>query len=155
MMSLYAWVLRFGLFGVGNPADGVWMLILSCIVYGIAFDFFNVCGGLYVDSVTTPDTRSSAQGLFMICTNGLGATIGTLSAMWIVNALVDQTSAPEIQLEGWRTAWLIFAAYALVVAVLFTIIFKDDKASPANHREINILKEDTLEPGGMTDTNAI
>ncbi|MDE6534900.1 MAG: MFS transporter, partial [Muribaculaceae bacterium] len=77
LMSMFAWVLRFGLFGAGNPADGVWMLVLSCIVYGIAFDFFNVSGGLYVDQETSPEIRSSAQGLFMIITNGFGATIGT------------------------------------------------------------------------------
>lgn len=126
LMAMFAWVLRFGLFGLGNPASGVWMLILSCIVYGIAFDFFNVSGGLYVDKMTTPDTRSSAQGLFMIMTNGLGATIGTLSAMAIVNANVIQTDTPEMQLQGWRTSWFIFAAYALVVAVLFIFAFKDD-----------------------------
>ncbi len=148
LMSLFAWVFRFGLFGAGDPADGVWMLIVSCIVYGIAFDFFNVCGGLYVDSVTTPETRSSAQGLFMICTNGLGATIGTLSAMYIVNSLVLPDASPEAQLEGWRTAWYIFAGYALVVAILFAIIFKDD----SNRKRISkkmIKEEETMNAGGM------
>ncbi|MDE6295298.1 MAG: MFS transporter [Muribaculaceae bacterium] len=127
LMAMFAWVLRFGFFGLGNPSTGVWMLILSCIVYGIAFDFFNVSGGLYVDKMTTPDTRSSAQGLFMIMTNGLGATIGTLSAMAIVNANVIPTDTPEQQLSGWRLSWFIFAAYALVVAVLFIFAFKDNK----------------------------
>ncbi|MDE6231159.1 MAG: MFS transporter [Muribaculaceae bacterium] len=147
LMSLFAWVLRFGLFGAGNPADGVWMLILSCIVYGIAFDFFNVCGGLYVDSVTSPEIRSSAQGLFMICTNGLGATIGTLSAMTIVNSLVDPSASPEMQLEGWRSAWYIFAAYALLVAILFLCLFKDDSKKSVSKEQI--IRDESMNAGGM------
>lgn len=127
LMSMFAWVLRFGLFGAGDPAGHVWMFVLSCIVYGIAFDFFNVSGGLYVDKMTSPSMRSSAQGLFMICTNGLGATIGTLAAMYVVNALVPPGASSEVQLAGWRTAWYIFAAYALVVAVLFIFIFHDSR----------------------------
>lgn len=127
LMSMFAWVLRFGLFGAGDPAAHVWMFVLSCIVYGIAFDFFNVSGGLYVDKMTSPSMRSSAQGLFMICTNGLGATIGTLAAMYVVNALVSAEASPDVQLAGWRTAWYIFAAYALVVAVLFIFIFHDNR----------------------------
>lgn len=127
LMAMFAWVLRFGLFGAGNPSSGVWMLILSCIVYGIAFDFFNVSGGLYVDKETSPEIRSSAQGLFMIMTNGFGATIGTVSAMYIVNHFVGSQPTPELKLEGWRTCWFIFAAYALIVGLLFMLIFKDTK----------------------------
>lgn len=125
LMSMFAWVLRFGFFGLGNTGDGLWLLVLSCIVYGIAFDFFNVSGGLYVDQETTSDIRSSAQGLFMIMTNGIGATVGTLCAQGIVNHFVFSQTTPEAQHAGWETAWYIFAAYALVVAVLFTFIFKD------------------------------
>ncbi len=132
LMSMFAWVFRFGFFGLGNPAGGVWLFVLSCIVYGIAFDFFNVSGGLYVDRETTPDIRSSAQGLFMIMTNGLGATIGTLSAMAVVNHFVPLTASPEEQLAGWRVCWYIFAAYALVVGVLFFLIFKDRPSDTKN-----------------------
>ena len=127
LMSMFAWVFRFGLFGVGDPAGSLWMFVLSCIVYGIAFDFFNVSGGLYVDQETPAEYRSSAQGLFMIMTNGFGATIGTLAAMAIVNHNVSPDASLAAQLEGWRNSWLIFAAYALVVAVAFWIIFKDSK----------------------------
>lgn len=127
LMSMFAWVFRFGLFGFGDPAGSLWMFVLSCIVYGIAFDFFNVSGGLYVDQETPAEYRSSAQGLFMIMTNGFGATIGTLAAMAIVNHNVSPDASPAAQLEGWRNSWLIFAAYALVVAVAFWIIFKDSK----------------------------
>ena len=123
LMAMVAWVLRFGLFGVGNPGGGVWMFILSMIVYGVAFDFFNVSGSLYVDQETKPEIRSSAQGVFMMMTNGFGATIGTLSAQAVVNACVYSKPVAE-QTAGWSTAWYIFAAYALVVAVLFAIIFK-------------------------------
>ena len=89
LMAMFAWVLRFGLFGAGNPGmPGVLLFVLSCIVYGFAFDFFNISGALYVDQETVPSQRSSAQGLFMMMTNGLGATIGTLSAQAIVNNVV-------------------------------------------------------------------
>lgn len=129
LMSMFAWVLRFGLFGIGNPAGGIVLFILSCIVYGIAFDFFNVSGGLYVDKETDTSIRSSAQGLFMIMTNGFGATIGTLAAMWVMNHFVVPTDTVEVQLHGWRISWLIFAAYALIVGILFWIIFRDDTDS--------------------------
>ena len=123
LIAMVAWVLRFGLFGLGNPGDGVWMFILSMIVYGVAFDFFNVSGSLFVDKETDADVRSSAQGLFVIMTNGLGATIGTLSAQAVVNRFVDFNSTVP-QVEGWAQAWFVFAAYALVVAILFAIVFK-------------------------------
>lgn len=126
MISMLAWVLRFGLFGFGNPGSGVWMFILSMIVYGVAFDFFNVSGALFVDQNTKPDIRSSAQGLFMIMTNGLGATIGTLGAQQVVNKFVLDVPT-EMQIEGWRTSWFIFSAYALIVLALFSISFKGDK----------------------------
>ena len=123
LMAMFAWVFRFGLFGAGNPGGGVWMFILSMIVYGIAFDFFNISGSLYVDQSTEPEIRSSAQGVFMMMTNGIGATVGTLSAQAVVNACVNSKPLAE-QAAGWSTAWYIFAAYALVVAMLFAVVFK-------------------------------
>lgn len=126
LMAMSAWVLRFGFFGIGSPMfPGVILLFLSCIVYGVAFDFFNVSGGLYVDKVCDASTKASAQGLFMLMTNGLGATIGTLAA----GAVVDHfcTWKDGYLVGDWKTTWLIFSAYALVVAVLFFLIFKDKK----------------------------
>lgn len=122
LIAMFAWVFRFGLFGVGNPGSGVWMFVLSCLVYGVAFDFFNISGSLYVNMKTDEKIRSSAQGLFMLMTNGIGATIGTLGAQEIVNKFVYNAAEPS-----WSTAWYIFAAYALVVGVLFMILFKDPK----------------------------
>ena len=127
LMSMFAWVFRFGFFGLGDTGSGIWLLVLSCIIYGIAFDFFNVSGGLYVDKETSNDIRSSAQGLFMIMTNGIGATIGTLCAQGVVNHFVFSQTTPEAQHDGWVTSWMIFAGYALVVGVLFMLIFKDSK----------------------------
>ena len=123
LMSMLAWVFRFGLFGVGSPAmPGVLLFILSCIVYGVAFDFFNVSGGIFVDKECAPEIKASAQGLFMLMTNGLGATIGTLAAGEIVN---HYCSWQEGYLIGdWTTCWFIFAGFALVVAVAFTFLFK-------------------------------
>ena len=124
LIAMFAWVLRFGLFGAGDPGAGVWMLILSMIVYGVAFDFFNISGSLYVNMRTTSKIQNSAQGLFMLMTNGIGATIGTLSAQAVVNHFVYNAAEPN-----WSAAWYAFAAYALVVAVLFMILFKEPKDS--------------------------
>ena len=124
LIAMFAWVLRFGLFGAGDPGSGVWMLILSMIVYGVAFDFFNISGSLYVNTRTTSRIQNSAQGLFMLMTNGIGATIGTLSAQAVVNHFVYNAAEPS-----WSTAWYVFAAYALVVAILFMILFKEPKNS--------------------------
>lgn len=112
LISMFAWVLRFALLGLGNPGTGVWMLILSMIVYGVAFDFFNISGSLYVEKETTPAIRASAQGVFMMMTNGLGATLGSYAAGKVVD------------MYGWPDSWFIFAAYALVVAILFALVFR-------------------------------
>ena len=122
LIAMFAWVLRFGLFGAGNPGSGVWMLILSMIIYGVAFDFFNISGALYTNMRTSEKLQNSAQGLFMLMTNGIGATIGTLSAQAVVNHFVYNAAEPN-----WSAAWYVFAAYALVVAFLFMILFKAPK----------------------------
>ena len=124
LIAMFAWVLRFGLFGAGNPGPGVWMLILSMLVYGVAFDFFNISGSLYVNMRTTSKIQNSAQGLFMLMTNGIGATIGTLSAQAIVNHFVYNAAEPD-----WSAAWYTFAGYALFVAIFFMILFKEPKDS--------------------------
>lgn len=148
LMAMTAWFLRFGLFGIGDPGSGVGFLVLSMIVYGVAFDFFNVSGSLYVDQKVDPTQRSSAQGLFMIMTNGIGATIGTLGAQAIVTKLVN--SHPEgtmARAEGWSHAWLIFAAYAAVVAVLFFICFRDP--GKANDKTVTKVSGEPEDPAGM------
>ena len=122
LMSMFAWVFRFGFFGVGNPAmPGVIMFILSCIVYGVAFDFFNVSGGIFVDQECEPSIKASAQGLFMMMTNGIGATVGTLAAGEIVNHYCYWENG---FLEGdWTTCWFIFAGFALLVGIAFALVF--------------------------------
>jgi len=126
LIAMFAWVFRFGFFGLGNPGSGVWLFILSCIVYGVAFDFFNISGSLYVNENTDKDIRSSAQGLFMLMTNGLGATIGTWAAGKVVNHFVYSADTPN-----WASAWYVFAIYALIVGVLFAILFKDPQKKQA------------------------
>ena len=131
LIALLGWVLRFGFFALGNPGDGLWLFVLSMIVYGVAFDFFNISGSLYVNQETEESIRSSAQGLFMMMTNGLGAFIGTLVAQAVINFYVfnpqaNGASGAEV-IEGWQTSWFIFAAYALVVALLFALFFKETK----------------------------
>lgn len=148
MIAMLGWVLRFGFFAVGNPGSGVWLFILSMIVYGVAFDFFNISGSLYVDKQTDPSIRSSAQGLFMLMTNGIGATVGTLAAGTVVNHYVFCPGMSPIDaIAGWHTSWYIFAAYALAVAVSFWLVFKDDEKPKVtidsvidhNNKELDIL----------------
>ncbi len=126
LMSMFAWVFRFGFFGIGNPAmPGVVFFILSCIVYGVAFDFFNVSGGIFVDQECEPSVKASAQGLFMMMTNGIGATIGTLAAGEVVNSFCHWENG---FLEGdWQTCWFVFASFALIVGVAFALVFKPEK----------------------------
>ena len=128
LMSMFAWVFRFGFFGIGLPTmPGVIMFILSCIVYGVAFDFFNVSGGIFVDQVCEPSVKASAQGLFMMMTNGVGATIGTLAAGEIVNHFCQWENGYLV--GDWTTSWYIFAAFALIVAVSFAFVFHPEQSS--------------------------
>ena len=116
LIAMFAWVFRFGFLGIGNPGSGVWLFILSMIVYGVAFDFFNISGALFVDTRTDDSIRSSAQGLFMLMTNGVGASLGMLAAQAIINNVND-----------WQTSWLIFAGYALAIGLSFALLFKPEK----------------------------
>ena len=150
LVAMSAWVLRFGFFGIGAPTfPGVTLFFLSCIVYGVAFDFFNVSGGLYVDQECDPSTKASAQGLFMLMTNGVGATIGTLCAQAVIDHYVYSQTENEAIISGWHTSWLIFAAYALVIAVLFMLIFRDNDKHPSISGD-EAADIDGNEPDGMT-----
>ncbi|MEI7597611.1 MAG: nucleoside permease [Bacteroidota bacterium] len=120
LFSMIAWVLRFGLFAYGNPAEGLWMIILSCIIYGMAFDFFNISGSLFVEMQSEPEIRGSAQGLFMMMVNGVGAFLGSR----ISGIVIDNYFTLEGGKFNWHGIWLTFAIYSLVVAVLFAIVFK-------------------------------
>lgn len=160
LFSMIAWVLRFGLFAYGDPTTGLWMILLSCVVYGMAFDFFNISGSLFVEVNTSPKIRSSAQGVFMMMTNGFGAVLGSVVSGWAIDKFFTksfnstaelasflQTEADNskmlefiskhdinilgnglfdnsIFMKDWHTIWLSFAAYALVITVLFAILFK-------------------------------
>jgi len=133
LIAMLGWVMRFEFFGLGNPGSGVWLFVLSMIVYGVAFDFFNISGSLYVDKQTDPSIRSSAQGLFMLMTNGIGATVGTLAAGAVVNNYVFRDGLTPMQaIDGWHISWHIFAAYSLAVAVSFWLIFRDDEKPKIN-----------------------
>ena len=119
LISMGAWVLRFGLFGVGDPGSGLWLLLLSMIVYGMAFDFFNISGSLFVDKEANPSIRASAQGLFMLMTNGLGAILGGFFAGKVVDYFTDGTGN-----KNWQNIWFTFAGYAFVIGVLFLLTFR-------------------------------
>jgi MFS transporter, NHS family, xanthosine permease len=125
LLSMLAWVLRFGLFAYGDPAGGLWMIIMSCIVYGMAFDFFNISGSLFIETTTESKIRSSAQGLFMMMSNGFGAFFGGLISGIIIDKYFTINGARD-----WHNIWLSFAGYALVIAIAFAIMFKH-KHDPA------------------------
>ena len=117
VMSMLAWVARFALFGIGDPAGGLYLLILSMIVYGMAFDFFNISGSIFIEQEASPKIRSSAQGLFMIMTNGFGALFGGMASGWVVEYYTVDGIA------DWQTIWFVFAGYALVLAIIFPFVF--------------------------------
>jgi NHS family xanthosine MFS transporter len=119
LISMFAWVLRFGWLAYGNPADGLWMIIMSCIVYGMAFDFFNISGSLFIETSTDSKMRASAQGLFMMMSNGFGAFFGGLVSGQVIDHFFTHNGVRD-----WHNIWLSFAAYALVIAIAFAIMFK-------------------------------
>jgi NHS family xanthosine MFS transporter len=121
LFSMLAWVLRFGLFAFGNPSDGLWMIIMSCIVYGMAFDFFNISGSLFVETQTDSKIRGSAQGMFMMMVNGFGALIGSFASGYIIQKYFTMADGSK----DWFHIWITFAAYALVLALIFPFVFKD------------------------------
>jgi NHS family xanthosine MFS transporter len=129
LISMVAWVLRFGLFAYGDPSGGLWMIILSCIVYGMAFDFFNISGSLFIETSTDSKIRSSAQGLFMVMTNGFGAVFGSSLSGYIIDTYFTTAGT-----KNWHMIWLSFAAYALLIAVVFAITFKHKH----NPEELNV-----------------
>ncbi len=118
LISIIAWVFRFGLFAVGDPGARLWMLVLSMIIYGMAFDFFNISGALFVDRESEPHLRASAQGLFMIMTNGLGAFVGGMASGWVVEHFTAN------DMRDWQSIWLTFAGYALILGIVFPLVFK-------------------------------
>jgi MFS transporter, NHS family, xanthosine permease len=118
LFSIIAWVLRFGLFGVGDPGKGLYLLVLSMIIYGMAFDFFNISGSLFVEREADPKIRASAQGLFMLMTNGLGAFFGGILSGWVVDYFTTGG------VRDWQSIWFTFAGYALILAIIFPFIFK-------------------------------
>ena len=124
LISFVAWFLRFGFLGAGSPSGwGLVLFVLSMIVYGVAFDFFNISGSLFVDKNTDEKIRSSAQGVFMMMTNGLGATVGSFCAQWVVTGFTSGKEGAAL-MSGWTSAWYVFAGFALVLAILFAFVFK-------------------------------
>lgn len=130
LISMLAWVLRFGLFAFSDPAEGLWMIILSCIVYGMAFDFFNISGSLFVETSTDSTIRASAQGLFMMMTNGVGAILGSFTSGWAIEKFFTHNGTRD-----WHTIWLSFALYALLIAIAFAILFKH-KHNPSELEQV-------------------
>lgn len=119
LISMVAWVLRFGLFAFGDPSGGLWMIVLSCIVYGMAFDFFNISGSLFIETSTDSTIRSSAQGLFMMMTNGFGAVLGSAVSGFLIDKYFTINGVKD-----WHSIWISFAIYASIIAIAFTLLFK-------------------------------
>jgi NHS family xanthosine MFS transporter len=133
LLSMVAWVLRFGLFAFGNPGDGLWMILLSCIIYGMAFDFFNISGSLFIEKSVEPSIRASAQGLFTMMVNGVGAVLGSRISGWVIETYFthyqNNAEGKSIPHLDWHGIWLCFSIYALVIAVLFVFLFKEKKVA--------------------------
>ena len=128
-MSMFAWVFRFGLFGIGNPGNLLFLLVLSMIIYGMAFDFFNISGSLFVEKEADIKIRASAQGLFMLMTNGIGAFLGGMLSGWVVDYFTVNG------VKDWQSIWFTFAAYALTLAIIFPLLF-NYKHDPTRMKEV-------------------
>ena len=116
---MIAWFLRFGLFGIGSPEGiGVGYLIMSMVVYGAAFDFFNISGSLFIETETDSKYRGSAQGLFILLTNGVGAMLGGIGSGYVVQHFTTEAG------RDWFSIWMVFAVYAMILGILFKVIFK-------------------------------
>lgn len=127
-IAMVAWALRFGSFGLGNPGEGLWLLIFSMIVYGVAFDFFNIAGAIYLERETDRRYTASAQGLWMMLSNGVGASVGTVLAGYVIDHYCHWVPSPvnpkmSLLVGDWTAAWMIFAAFALITAIAFSICF--------------------------------
>ena len=130
-MSLFAWVFRFAFFGLGNPEGiGLVFLILSMIIYGLAFDFFNISGSLFIDKEVSPKIRSSAQGMFMMMVNGVGAFLGGYASGYVVDYFTENNT------KDWSSIWFVFATYALVIGIAFAILFKYEHDPKENFNQI-------------------
>jgi NHS family xanthosine MFS transporter len=131
IISMVAWVLRFGLFAFGDPAGGLWMIVLSCVIYGMAFDFFNISGSLFIEKSVEPGIRSSAQGLFTMMVNGVGAVLGSRVSGWVMEkyftTYIPGENGSQIAKIDWHSTWLCFASYSLIVLILFIILFREKK----------------------------
>ena len=131
IISMVAWVLRFGLFAYGDPEGGLWMIVLSCIIYGMAFDFFNISGSLFIEKSVEPGIRASAQGLFTMMVNGVGAVFGSRASGWVMEkyftTYIPGENGNQIAQIDWHSTWLCFAGYSLVVLILFVILFREKK----------------------------
>ncbi len=131
IISMVAWVLRFGLFAYGDPAGGLWMIVLSCIIYGMAFDFFNISGSLFIEKSVEPGIRASAQGLFTMMVNGVGAVFGSRASGWVMEkyftTYIPGENGKQIAQIDWHSTWLCFAGYSLVVLLLFVVLFREKK----------------------------
>jgi len=136
LISMLAWVLRFGLFSFGNPAENLWMIILSCIVYGMAFDFFNISGSLFIETTCDSKIRSSSQGIFMMMTNGVGAILGSYISGWAIDHFFTHAGQRD-----WYDIWLSFSIYALIIAILFSIFFKH-KHHPGDFDTVKEVEEE-------------
>ena len=141
LISMLAWVLRFGLFAYGDPVNGLWMIVLSCIVYGMAFDFFNISGSLFVETTTDTRIRSSAQGLFMMMTNGVGAFLGSKISGYAIDGYYTLPNGDK----DWHQIWVAFSVYAMVVAVLFLLLFKH-KHNPQQVSQMHVDHTMVTEP---------
>lgn len=130
LISMVAWVLRFGLFSIGDPGDGLWMIILSCIVYGMAFDFFNVSGSLFIEQNIDAKARSRAQGMFTMMVNGVGAILGSLGSGYLIQHFYTRINPDGSEYRLWPEIWTAFTVYALIVTILFALFFRSPKSQP-------------------------
>ena len=132
LVGMMAWVIRYLLFAFGDAGEHTYMLIVGILLHGICYDFFFVSGQIYTDFKAGEKVKSAAQGLITLATYGVGMLIGFWIAGKISDTFILNSGAPD-----WKMIWLIPSFFALMVFVLFSLIFKNEKISYNNEPNTN------------------
>ena len=131
LLGMAAWVVRYLLFGFGDANTGIWLLYLGIILHGVCYDFFFVTGQIYTDERAGERIRSSAQGMITLATYGVGMLIG----FWFAGYIAEHYKTADG--HHWKNIWLVPAAIAGVVMLLFLAFFRDPKKLKSKAEAMN------------------
>ena len=130
LIGLIAWLIRFVCFGFGDARTTEWILYIGILLHGICYDFFFVTGQIYTDQKAGEKIKSSAQGLIVLATYGVGMGIGSLLSGWVLDWYKTIDAVTQKAVYNWTSVWMVPAGIAAVVLVLFLLFFSEKKVAP-------------------------